>query len=127
MGESVGQTFRSEVLRDPNVSENEVPRKGDVVTPKVNYTFLEFYRTMFHNIVPWPKNDEYRHAVMDDYGNYVYEKINMERTVVNMDWEYNKSFVWESIRLNGLVICFLCIYIIKCQINLCYCFFCAIV
>ena len=64
-----------------------------MVTPKVNYTSLEFYRTMFHNIVPWSKNNEYSHAVMEDYGNYVYEKINTERTVVNMEWEDNKSLV----------------------------------
>ena len=51
MDESFGRTFRGEVLRYPNLPEKEVPREGDMVTPKVNYTYLEYEIPMFNNIV----------------------------------------------------------------------------
>ena len=64
MDESFGRTFRGEVLRYPNLSEKEVPLEVDVVTPKVNHTYLEFDRPMFNNIVYQTKLDEYGHSVM---------------------------------------------------------------
>ena len=59
MDESIGQKFRGEVLRYPTVSEKEVPRESGVVTPKVNFTSLVFYRTVFNNILSMYKIDEY--------------------------------------------------------------------
>ena len=38
--ESVGQTFGGELLRDPIVSENEIPCKDDMVTPIANHTYF---------------------------------------------------------------------------------------
>ena len=62
-----------------------------MVTPKVNYNYLVIDRPTFHNIVSQSKIDEYVHAMVDYHGNYVYEKINTERTVVKIKWEDNKN------------------------------------
>ena len=70
LDESVGHTFGVEFLRDPTVSENDVIQEGDVVTLEVNFTYLVFYRPVFHNIVSQPNIYEYGHALMGDHGNY---------------------------------------------------------
>ena len=57
-----------------------------MVTTKVNYTYLEFDRPVFNNILYQPKLGGCGHCVMDNHGNYVYEKTNTDRTVANMEW-----------------------------------------
>ena len=62
-----------------------------MVTPKFDNTCLEFDRPVFNNILSQKKLGEYGHAVMENHGNYVYKKINMVRTIVNMESAYNKN------------------------------------
>ena len=74
MNESVGISFGGEVFRYNIVSENEVPHKGDMVTTKSNYNYLEFDRTVFHNIVSQPTLDEHGHTVMENHVHSVNRK-----------------------------------------------------
>ena len=36
------------------------------------------------------KLDECGHVVIENHGNYSYDKINTDRTMMNMDWTYIK-------------------------------------
>ena len=57
-----------------------------MVITTVNYNSLEFDIPVFHTIVSNSKLDEYGNSISNYNGNYVYGKINMDRTVVNMEW-----------------------------------------
>ena len=52
---------------------------------------MSFDIPVFDNILSQPKLNEYEHIVIEYHRNHVYEEINMYRTVVNMEWEYNKN------------------------------------
>ena len=62
-----------------------------MVTPNFNYTSWSYDIPIFHNIASQPKLYENGNSVMNKNGNYVYEKINTDMTVVNFEWADNKS------------------------------------